>query len=516
MDVRIGGVGRSRPIRPEDVVTRQEKELMVVECRPADGAVIDLEIDLPYGVQVEARTVSGFLSLEGLIARAHLSTDTGNIELRVPWEATELELTAEQAPHEFRGPAMPAIVPRGGSQKWRVVHRIPVTKIRYGKIQVSAREPGEVLLADQPIPEDSWVKLPRQAVGVLADILRSPEKQQEIEPLMDGPAKSAEQGVFRSEVRMVNLMVSVVDRKGRPLLELQAEDFEVLENGMPQKLSSVVSEEAPFNVAILLDWSGSTRKDRVAMHIAAQRFIDAARPQDAVAVYAVLADLFTVISSLGHDHERVKSLVRRVPASTGASPIYDAIVLAYNQELRRLPDERNALIILSDGVDNQIRQEGLARGSTGIGGHQGGLPSKVRFEDLSRASRHMNALLYPVFLPPKRTQTSFAASPAGLRSRGGVRAPSIQTTGTGTGQWQHVARDRLKVLAGLSGGRMFQAESVRDLKPIFPLITEELRSVYTIAYYPSNQQFDGAWRDVAVKVKGRNAVVRTRDGYVAR
>ena len=94
--------------------------------------------------------------------------------------------------------------------------------------------------------------------------------------------------------------------------------------------------------------------------------------------------------------------------------------------------------------------------------------------------------------------------------------PSIEGAGTGSKQWQYVARDRLRELAKQSGGRLFHAESIRDLKPIFPQVTEELRSVYSIAYYPANQEFDGSWRAVVVKVNERDAVVRTRDGYVAR
>jgi len=355
MEVKVGGVGRSRPMQAGDLVVRQEEGLMVVECRPTDGADLDLVVNLPYGVEVEARTETGFLTLEGLIAKADLTTDTGNIKLRVPWKDTKLEILAEQAPQEFSAPPGSKMTPRSGSQKWKLIHSISRQDVSYGKIRVSARAPGAVALLDQPIPEDSWVKLPWQAEGILAEILESAqERPAEKRSAVRTETNSVEAGVFRSDVRLVNLMVSVVDNKGSPLLGLQTDDFRVLEDGVPQRIEAVESEEAPFNLAILLDWSGSTSKDRVAMKIAAQRFVDAARPQDRVAVYALVADLFTVISPLTDDHELIKSRVRNVPASTGASPIYDAIVLAYDHELRKLPDERNALIILSDGVDNQI------------------------------------------------------------------------------------------------------------------------------------------------------------------
>jgi VWFA-related protein len=374
---------------------------------------------------------------------------------------------------------------------------------------------------DQSIPDDSWVKLPWQAEGILADIIESTEPEPPVETELpsleaqDSP-NAVEASVFRSDVRMVNLMASVLDERGAPLLDLEADDFEVLEDGVAQKVASVESEEAPFNLAILLDWSSSTRKDRVAMKIAAQRFVDAARPQDRVAVYALVADLFTVISPLSGDHEFVKSRVQSVPASTGASPIYDAIVLAYTQELRNLPDERNALIILSDGVDNQIREKGFSGGSTDIGRLQAnGLPSKVSFEDLKQAAGQMKAVLYPVFLPPRRSM--LGVTRGGFQGPGGVvSAPSMEGSGSRAGEWQLTARARLLALAEQSGGRLFQAKSIRDLKPIFPQVTDELRSVYSISYYPANQNFDGSSRKVTVQVKGKRAVVRTRESYVAR
>jgi Ca-activated chloride channel family protein len=71
-------------------------------------------------------------------------------------------------------------------------------------------------------------------------------------------------------------------------------------------------------------------------------------------------------------------------------------------------------------------------------------------------------------------------------------------------------------LADASGGRLFPAESISDLDAVFPQVAQELRSVYTVAYYPENQNFDGAWRSVQVKVKRPGVEVSARPGYYAR
>jgi Ca-activated chloride channel family protein len=71
-------------------------------------------------------------------------------------------------------------------------------------------------------------------------------------------------------------------------------------------------------------------------------------------------------------------------------------------------------------------------------------------------------------------------------------------------------------LAAASGGRLFSARSVEDLDPVYAQVAMELRSVYTLAYYPKNQNFDGRWRRVQVRVKSPGVRVRTRAGYFAR
>jgi Ca-activated chloride channel family protein len=70
-------------------------------------------------------------------------------------------------------------------------------------------------------------------------------------------------------------------------------------------------------------------------------------------------------------------------------------------------------------------------------------------------------------------------------------------------------------LARASGGRLFPADDISDLDPVFPLIEAELRSVYSLGYYPDDQNFDGSWRTVEVTVDEPDVTVRARPGYYA-
>ena len=73
----------------------------------------------------------------------------------------------------------------------------------------------------------------------------------------------------------------------------------------------------------------------------------------------------------------------------------------------------------------------------------------------------------------------------------------------------------MESLAQKTGGRLFTARSVADIEPVLPHLAQEMRSVYEIAYYPADQEFDGSWRRVTIKVDAPGAKVRARPGYFA-
>ncbi len=216
---------------------------------------------------------------------------------------------------------------------------------------------------------------------------------------------------------------------------------------------------------------------------AAQRFVSFARPDDRVAVYVLSDTYFQMLSSLTNSREDLYQRIDGVPPLSGGTPLYDAIVISYAQELASRRFERNALMVISDGVDNQI-----------LPPSHGLVPSKVPFADLKRAAAEMNSMIYAIHLQPREIPVS-------------RRGP--------TNEWEIQAREQLQQLVEASGGRLFPARSIRALDPVYERVAEELRSVYTIGYYPKNQNFEGSWRSVQVRVNRSNVRVRTRPGYYA-
>ncbi len=477
-EIRVSHSSPTRASHKDDVAMSREQGALAVECRASDGARIDISVAIPYGVELEAVTTSGPISVEGLVSTALLKTSTGEIHLTAPWPATRLLIEAASAPGEFVKPDSVKFSERRHPPGWIVRDRLSESKITAGDLRVEAQSPARVVLADMEIPEDSPVKLPWQAPEILEEILSGSKPRQTRESLAaaDRRGEAEDAAVFRSEVRMVNLLVSVYDAEGNPFAGLRPEDFEVLEDGVPQDVAFAGSEEVPFNLAFLLDLSGSTLRDRPAMKEAVRRFVGITQAHDRVAAYALANNQFHVISPLTANRAELLAAIEALPAVSGGTPLFDAVVLSYAEEFRHRANERNALIVVSDGVDNQI--QGIVT------------PSKVSYRKLKRAAAEIHALIYPVFLNP------FDKVPP---PRERIRA-----------------RDAMAGLAEASGGRLFEAHSLNDLEPVYPLVAAELRSVYTVAYYPKNQEFDGRWRSIQVRVKQLGAKLRTRSGYAAR
>ena len=484
----------ARELRPGDVRVIRREGLSLIECTPEDGAPIDIDVQIPYGLAVQVLTGKGGISVTGLVRNADLITESGDLKLVAPWEATRLWIGAEREPREYVAPkGVKLQVERverdeDGPDAWVLTNRLGTSRVSYGRIQAKVTTPGRVEIGAMPFPQEAPLRLHWQAPEAIERLFVRPkrtrlrrrgrsielpppgDREPEVLTVTDGEVR------FRSDVRIVNMPVAVHDEAGEALAGLTAKDFEVHENGVLQEIAYLDSGESPFNLTLLLDLSFSTKQDRPAMRAAARRFLDVVGPHDRVALHALANGMLHVISPLTGDRRMLTTLIDTLPELSGGTPLYDVMVLSYANEFRQLPDERNALIVISDGIDNQLRGELT--------------PSKVSYRRFEKAARELSALLYPILLHPKT----------------GDKKPP---------RWARKSRERMERLATATGGRLFLARSVQDLEPVYPQVAGELRSVYSLAYRPKNQDFDGQWRSVEVKVKHPKARVRTRRGYVA-
>ncbi|MGE3466235.1 MAG: VWA domain-containing protein [Pyrinomonadaceae bacterium] len=169
--------------------------------------------------------------------------------------------------------------------------------------------------------------------------------------------------VIKIETQLVNVPVAVVDSKGIPLRSLKASNFEVFEDGKKQEITDFATVSSPFEVALLLDTSGSTRNDLKLIQRAAQDFVASLRPGDRVAIIAYKTDrsgggaqaASEVVTRLTDDRVLLRSAVERVSTSNG-TPYYDSLVQIAEKIFAQRPEGefrgRRALVALTDGVDS--------------------------------------------------------------------------------------------------------------------------------------------------------------------
>lgn len=483
---RVGATGSA----PSGIATSRSRARVLIEALPPEGESPDIALQIPLGVPFTVRTEDGDVSIAGMVQRVLVESTSGSLAIQVPLEVTQLVIDATSRPEEFVPPStrrlqlLPVSIGRR-YRVWRVEHHLRARDLAFGRVDAQLQSPTRIEVGDWPIPGDWPLKPHAHSKAAIDRLLERAERRandRQAPPATSTPASEplgepdfdGETAVFTSDVRMVSLSVAVSDISGRPLTGLEPDRFIVEEDGARQDIRVATAEESPFNLAILLDLSGSTSVDLEHMRAATLRLIELAGPNDRIALYAMAGSMFHRLAGLTSDSELLAQRAKALPYPVGGSPLWDTIALAYDDEFPEHAGERNALIVISDGIDNRISGQSV--------------PSMLRASRLIQAADEMDMRIYPIFL----------------------------LSGERFGRnWSSRARSRMESLASKTGGKVFTARSIADVDPVLPELAREMRSVYGIAYYPVNQEFDGRWRRVRVKVDVPGAQVRARPGYFA-
>lgn len=287
--------------------------------------------------------------------------------------------------------------------------------------------------------------------------------------------------VIKTETNLVSLNVSVFNTKSKMFVgSLTKDDFRVLEEGEEQTVSYFASTDVPFDLVLLVDLSGSTSEKRDLIKKSTLRFIEAARPNDRLAI-VTFSDRTNVISPLTLDREQLKANVANMNG-VGGSHVWDAVKFALDDILGpKELDRRRAIVLMSDGVDNA-----LSRYSSTYG-------SKISFADLVEQVRQTDTLIVPIYLD---TEDQMGAGYMSLDYEN--------------------ARRTLNLLANESGGSYYKAKKLADLEGVYDQVINDLGKVYSLGYKPTNPARDGAWRNVRITIANReDLVTRARPGYYA-
>ena len=270
--------------------------------------------------------------------------------------------------------------------------------------------------------------------------------------------------IFKKEVDEVTLHATVVDSSNRLVTNLTKGDFNVFEDGKPQRITSFRNEDIPVAMGIVIDNSGSMRDKRPQVNAAALNLVRSSNPQDKVFVVNFNEEYFLDQDYTG-SIPKLKDALERIE-SRGGTALYDAVVASADHLKKSGELEKKVVLVVTDGEDNASR------------------------ESLEEALRRLEE----------------------------QNGPTIYTIGLLGDEHSKRARRALREMAEDTGGVAFFPKDLNEVQAITSQIAHDIRNQYTIQYKPSTPQSAGGYRTVKVQAKApgyKNLQVRTRSGYYA-
>jgi Ca-activated chloride channel homolog len=278
---------------------------------------------------------------------------------------------------------------------------------------------------------------------------------------------AAQTPTFRTGIDLATFGVTIVDKKGEYLTDLNAEDFEIVEDGQKQTLKYFARgtdlESGPeMHVGLLFDTSGSMSEDIKLSRSAAVKFLNTLSE----AKDMTLVDFDTEVRVAKYGQKDFPRMVERIRSRTpdGNTALYDAMGVYLDGASE--DDGRKILVVYTDGGDTQ---------------------STIGFGDLMTLLRASDATVYPVgFLE---------------HSRGHIEE-----------------RAHLMQIAEATGGQAFFPTTMKDIEAAYDKVVAQIRAQYSLAYTSTNTKQDGAWRKVEIKVSRpdlKGTKILARRGYFA-
>jgi Ca-activated chloride channel family protein len=278
------------------------------------------------------------------------------------------------------------------------------------------------------------------------------------------------ESTIRVNVKLVNVFATVTNAGGAPVSSLKQEDFQVFEDGKPQKIAVFQREsELPLSIVIAVDTSLSTRNEQKLELDSARRFAHTIlRPIDGISLFQ-FSEVVDQLTPFTADMRVIDKGISRVHTGA-ATALYDTMYLGSDALLNRRG--RKVMVIITDGGDTV---------------------SKTSYQDAVREAQQAEVILYSIIIVPIESNAG--------RDIGGEHA-LIQ-----------LSRD--------TGGKYFYASSQDQLDAAFRQISDELRTQYLIGYYPSQRLSDSEFRRIEIKIdpattnyaNPSDLQVRHRTGY---
>jgi len=296
------------------------------------------------------------------------------------------------------------------------------------------------------------------------DPVRSPEDARPVPQILH---KEGEGYVLHTDVEEVVLNCTVLDSHNRLVPDLKKEDFEVLEDGVQQKIISFQHTDLPVSIALVVDNSGSMGRKRPSVNKSALDLIQASNPQDEAFVVNFSDEAF-IDQDFNSDVNKLSEGLSHIEAR-GGTALYDAVMASADNLVSGAKHPKQVLILITDGEDNASTL------------------------NLQQTIRRVQQLSGPVIYSIGLLFGDEMSRSEARHARQALEMPSTET-----------------------GGMAFFPKNIEDIDPIAAEVARDIRNEYTLGYHSTKPTTDAGFRSVqvAAKAKGQGKLtVRTRTGY---
>ncbi|HVF46058.1 MAG TPA: VWA domain-containing protein [Pyrinomonadaceae bacterium] len=444
---------------------------------------IDIVLTVPERISIKAETLAGAIEAAGNFASVEARSDTGTIMADVPADDVKYQFQwTESRPRyladfdiaevkeksagrfEIKGRRLSEDgekVKRGeGEEEPKTEDQKPKTvslnlTTARGIILLNV-PPSEVMsdLRERPLTNAAKA-IVRSGDSLLMEAIRraSPkyfgDYARSLPPLRFEPGFATTSGRLENpNARTKTALVRVTDEKNRAIAGLAPADFEVTENGQSREIISVERSEAPFNLVLLLDVSGSVENYVNFIRKTARNFVDTVHANDRVSIVIFNEDV-KKLSDFTTDKKKLVESLDTFDAG-GGTAYYDALAYAISDTLRPLKGERTAIVVLTDGDDNR---------------------SFLAFDSLAGSIQESGALVYPLYVPSGLIALGAQGQTADIDP---MRKKYMSLTAKSGGEGERLAK--------ISGGVYYPITQIGQIQRAYEDIVLQMRSAYNITY----------------------------------
>jgi VWFA-related protein len=459
--------------------------IKVSDALAANRQPIALKLRVPANSKLQISTDKGIIHIDGVPSSLSAQTVSGDIIFALP-EQPNVSLTA----HSVNGSVLSTEnkeiktsyqALRGtGAAQVSLRSDTGVIRLSFGKLdtEIATTRESTTTKKEEPAQEAARV----QPVLKGATISAAPRPNQATnQPSAEAPLEVDEDEVVKVETDLVTLNASVLERStGRVITGLTQGDFKIEEDGVEQKIEHFETINAPFDLLLLIDLSGSTVKVADIIRAATKRFVSATRPQDRVGIVA-FSGTTTLVSPFTSDKSALTTAVNSMESPKGDTKLYDAINYALDyMDKESIGSRRKAIIVMSDGLDSNLPNV------TGTG-------STLPYKTIYSRAQEFDGMIYSIWM-----NTEYEAlSPLDIQP-----------------ETFDLAYDQLYDLSEAGSGLFYEAEKLEDLAGIYEKVISDLGTVYSLSFNPTNKGRDGRLRRVRLYLPNKpGAVARTKQSY---